>query len=189
MPSSTPSSLPHTHTPTRTHAHTHTPTNPQTHTRTHAHTHTLTLQENRRKQRRDGFLNTLLQHGEDFKVFHRAGRAWNKTALHRAGPGAGQAPPLRGASVLSVAGPSPAARSSHLEGRPYSLLPPREISPRDIASRYRLEISPQGRDRSSPTRCLRRRDAPRRAQAGKVRAAGLRPEGPPRARAALTPDP
>ena len=37
-------------------------------------TRPLPLQENRRKQRRDGFLNTLLQHGEDFKVFHRETR-------------------------------------------------------------------------------------------------------------------
>ena len=30
--------------------------------------------ENRRKQQRNGFLNTLLQHAEEFKVFHRETR-------------------------------------------------------------------------------------------------------------------
>jgi hypothetical protein len=34
----------------------------------------LPLQENRRKQQRNGFLNTLLQHAEEFKVFHRETR-------------------------------------------------------------------------------------------------------------------
>ena len=135
MPSSTPSSLPHTHTPTRTHPHTHKPTNPHTHTRTHAHTHTSGEPAKAAARRlpqhvaaaRRGFQG-LPPRGPRVEQ-DRTPPGWS-----RGWPG----PPVRGASVLSVAGPSPAARSSHLEGRPYSLLPPREISPRDIASRYRL---------------------------------------------------